>query len=184
MTISYLIISNLIYSQSNNLSSSSVTSKTHVVGAKGILGMVDVFKEDLEKNNGLLKLRRLHSFIAAENHHFEVTLQCLKAKSNTIYHTVKEFTTRHIRINSHNLARAFQTFSFTGFTGDKTVGMKKNSSVLNHSLTHADVLADQQKLDGDETDEAESDMDGDEACGVVGGLVDYVSELSLRPISL
>ncbi|KAG2158579.1 uncharacterized protein EDB93DRAFT_1237923 [Suillus bovinus] len=40
---------------------------------------------------------------------------------------------------------------------DKTVGMKKNSSVLNHSLTHADVLADQQKLDGDETDEAESD---------------------------
>ncbi|KAG1807731.1 hypothetical protein EV424DRAFT_1543713 [Suillus variegatus] len=84
-----------------------------------------------------IELCRLHSFIAAENHHFEVTLQCLKAESNTIYHTVKEFTTRRIRINSHNLARVFQTFSFTGFTGDKTVGMKKSSSVLNHSLTHA-----------------------------------------------
>ncbi|KAG2363646.1 hypothetical protein BDR07DRAFT_1450588 [Suillus spraguei] len=124
-----------------------------------------------------IELCRLHSFIAAENHHFE-------AESNTIYHSVKKFTMRRIRINSHNLACVFQTFSFTGFTGDKTVGMKKKLSVLNHSLTHTDILADQQKLDGDETDEAESDMDEDEACGVLGGLVDYVSKLSLRPISL
>jgi hypothetical protein len=43
-----------------------------------------------------IELRRLHSFIAAENHHFEVTLQCLKAESSTIYHAVKEFTTCRI----------------------------------------------------------------------------------------
>jgi hypothetical protein len=129
-----------------------------------------------------IELRRLHSSIAAENCHFEATLQRLKDESSTLYYSVKEFAMRRIRINSHNLARVFQTFGLAGFTGDKTVGMKKNLSTLpNHSLMHVDTLADQQP----ENDEAESDMDeDDDACGVVGGLLDYVSELPSRSISL
>ncbi|KAG2120942.1 uncharacterized protein F5147DRAFT_741824 [Suillus discolor] len=109
-----------------------------------------------------IELHRLHSSIVAENCHFEATLQCLNAENNTLYHPIKEFATCHIRINSHNLAHVFQTFSLAGFTGDKMVGMKKNlSAILNHSLMHTDILAD----------EVESDMDeDDEACGVMGGV--------------
>ncbi|KAG1739621.1 hypothetical protein EDD22DRAFT_982276 [Suillus occidentalis] len=129
-----------------------------------------------------IELCRLHSSIAAENCHFEATLQCLKNKNSTLYYSVKEFAMCRIRINSHNLAHIFQTFGLAGFTGDKTVGVKKNLSTLpNHSLMHMDTLADQQP----ENDEAESDMDEDnDACRVVGGLLDYVSELPSRSISL
>ncbi|KAG0703210.1 hypothetical protein DFH29DRAFT_874610 [Suillus ampliporus] len=111
-----------------------------------------------------IELYHFHSSIAAENCHFKATLQCLKAKSNTLYHSIKEFPTHHIQINSHNLTYVYQTFSLAGFTGDKMVGMKKNlSTISNHSLTHTDILADQQN------DKAESDIDEeDEACGVVG----------------
>ncbi|KAG1781486.1 hypothetical protein EV702DRAFT_1041995 [Suillus placidus] len=109
-----------------------------------------------------IELRRLHSSIATENSHFEATLQRLKAESSLLYHSIKEFAMRHMLNNSQNLTCVYQTFSLAGFMGDKTVGMKKSlSTILNPSLTHTDIFADQQN------DEAESDMDEeDEACGV------------------
>jgi hypothetical protein len=91
---------------------------------------------------------------------------------------IKEFIACRTRINAHVLEWVYQTFKLKGFSGDKTVGIKKTTVPMDSGLTSTEgevpVICDE----NDEVDEE------DELGMTVGGLLDYISELLSCPINI
>jgi hypothetical protein len=130
-----------------------------------------------------IEIRRLHTSIVDEHSFFEALLPQCKASGNPIYGAVEEYILRRRGVNHQILARISQTYALKGFTGDPTPGVRKgteqaDSMDVDASQTlEANEMARQ--LDADD-DEPDGDLDeDDEGADEIGGLVDYISNLTL-----
>ena len=133
-----------------------------------------------------VEIRRLYSAIVEEHQQFDIVLEHLRQDNHPILGAVLEYTTRRRRTNDHILAHIQQTFDLDGFSGDKTVGIKKGTSapapasspIMGSSGVDGEIRAINK--DVEEDDVVDVDDDDDEASGDIGYLLDYVSHLPIR----
>jgi len=128
--------------------------------------------EEIDRCN--IELRRLHTSIVNEHHSFDLVLPQLKESGNPLYGAVEDYVTRRHRVNNLILSRIFQTYSLKNFTGDPLPGVRKGSVPMASVISQSSLMADMHEL---ERDDDESDDESDVARDI-GGLVDYVSEMS------
>lgn len=126
-----------------------------------------------------VEIRRLHTAIYDEQQHFDVVQEDLRRTENPIAGAVDEFVILRRRVNAHILVRIQQMFDLEHFSGDKTLGTRKGTSASRPVLKAVQISgveAEQVRLDADQDDiENEDDVNGD-----IGGLVDYISSVSIR----
>lgn len=130
-----------------------------------------------------VEIRRLHTAIIDEHQFFDTVCDRLRQEDQLIQGAVKEHITRRRRTNYHILAHIQQTFDLEGFSGDKTVGVRRGAScpvsvpMLNTVLPGVDSEIRAIYLDADEDPGSDAE---DEADGDIGGLMDYVANLPTR----
>jgi hypothetical protein len=130
-----------------------------------------------------VEIRRLHTAIVDEHKRFDTVLDHLRCVDHPIRGAVLEYTMRRRCTNDHILARIQQTFDLDGFSGDKSVGIRKGTLVLASSsnMGSSGVIKEICAINQDVEEDNVVDVDDDdEANGDIGGLVDYVSNLAIR----
>ena len=116
----------------------------------------------------------MHTSIVNEHHSFDLVLPRLKESGNPLYGAVEDYVTRCRRVNNLILSRILQTYSLKNFTGDPSPGVRKGSVPMASVISQSSLMADMHEL---ERDDDESD-DEEDVARDIGGLVDYVSEMS------
>ena len=127
-----------------------------------------------------VEIRRLHTAIVDEHQRFDTVLDHLRHVDHPIQGAVLEYTMRRRRTNDHILAHIQQTFDLDGFSGDKSVGIRKGTLVPASlsNMGSSGVIQEIRAINQDmEEDNAVDVDDDDEANGDIGGLLDYVSNL-------
>jgi hypothetical protein len=89
---------------------------------------------------------------------------------------VEDYIRRRRRVNAQLLARIHQIYSLKGFTGNPSPGRRKGMTQSSASVeeTVAEAIS-RPELDDDEVDE---NLENDELATEVGGVVDYICNLS------
>ena len=130
-----------------------------------------------------VEIRRLHTAIIDEHQLFDIVQEDLKQGDSPMQGPVQEFILRRRRVNMHILARIQQTYCLPGFSGHTTVGTRKGMSVPTSTSDTRPPSVDEeiQAIQLDMDDELENDLENDDdMSGDIGGLVDYVTNLSMR----
>lgn len=133
-------------------------------------------KEEIYQCN--IEVRRLYTSIVDENRSFPKVVAQLKAEGSPVLGAVEEFILRRRRFNDALLVRIFQIFDLKGYTGEKTPGVRKGSMLVD---SHTDVnVGEGSVVNNEELEAAEPDDEDEE---VLGGLVDYISNLAIQSLS-
>ena len=118
-----------------------------------------------------IEVRRLRTSIVDENVQFTNILARLKNENSRLLGPVGEYIHRRRGVNTLLLARILQIHELKGFTGEKTVGVRKGAETATEdSLTPA--------VSTETEDDGQEDAD-DEITGQIGGLVDYIAQLAV-----
>jgi hypothetical protein len=131
--------------------------------------------EEIERCN--VETRRLYTSIHDEHTFFTDLLCKLQHVQDPLYGAVEDYVVRHRRINAHLKARILQIQSLPGFTGDRSVGIRKGNV---SPAVPVDIPAERldDDIDINVADTAE-ELD-DQTSGDLGMLVEYMTELSIR----
>lgn len=127
-----------------------------------------------------VEIHCLHTVIHDEQHHFDVVQVDLRRTDNPIGGAVDKLITLQRRINAHILVHIQQTFDLEGFSGDKTLGARKGTSASWPVLDMVQIPRDEAKqvrLDADQDNDIKNE---DDVIGDIGGLVDYISSVSIH----
>ncbi|RDB25799.1 hypothetical protein Hypma_006601 [Hypsizygus marmoreus] len=143
-------------------------------------------KEEIVRCN--IEIRRLHTSIVDEVCFFDTVTRSLSDDHNAdpLNIEIEDFIRLRMAMNSMLLARIAQTQSLPGFTGDLTPGVRKGSvnpgattSTTSLSAQSADTGMDSQSdsRSAELSDDEDNELD-DASMGDLGGLVDFVSNIS------
>ena len=136
-----------------------------------------------------VEVHRLHTVIVDEEQHSDAVLVALDQEPQAIGGAIREYVTRHYQVNNHILACLQKVFGLDGFTGDKTVSKWKGGALYHLSRSGTgeasdslpagvqEAMAEMERGSDEEIDEQAGG--DDEAEGDIGGLIDYVSALSV-----
>ena len=135
-----------------------------------------------------VEVRQLHTAIVDEQHS-DTVLVALDQEPQAIGGAIREYVTHCYRVNNHILACLQKVFGLDGFTGDKTVSKWKGGALYHLSRSGTgeasdsllagvqEAMAEMERGSDEEIDEQAGG--DDEAEGDIGGLIDYVSALSV-----
>lgn len=129
-------------------------------------------KEEVIRCN--VEVRRLHTAIVVENEAFARILDALKMSNSPIFVAVREHCTRRCCISQQLLSRISQIHRLDGFSGDKSFGVRKGSS----SVEIPSAVTTDQLLENDETEGLDEDNELERD---IGTLVEFISDMALRP---
>jgi len=85
-------------------------------------------REEINRCN--IEVRRLFTSIHEENQRFNITLKSLADWSDGTLGAVRHYCTHRRHVNSLLLERITCTFALDGFTGNRTLGLRKGGSSL------------------------------------------------------
>ncbi|KAH9951708.1 hypothetical protein B0H21DRAFT_842744 [Amylocystis lapponica] len=143
---------------------------------------IDRAREELIRCN--VEARRLRTSIHDEDSLFTTTLAKLRDEKSPLFEAVNVFCQRRRNVNALHIARLQQLERLEDFSGDLSLGRRKGS--LAATATSSDSTASAQPSSGspavarnelddeDILEEDEDDIEGD-----IGGLVEYLSNLSV-----
>ncbi|KAH9916348.1 hypothetical protein B0H21DRAFT_703065 [Amylocystis lapponica] len=134
---------------------------------------VDRAQEELVRCN--VEARRLCTAIYDEEIMFEEVLARLKAEKSPMYGAVEEFCYRRRNINALHVARLQQLETLEDFSGDLSPGQRKGSPRTVPPSSHVANPPTSDGQDQGEDEEPDDDFEGD-----IGGLVEYISNLSVQ----
>ncbi|KAL6300787.1 hypothetical protein BKA93DRAFT_819255 [Sparassis latifolia] len=120
-----------------------------------------------------IEARRLHTSIRDEECMFDMVLEKLHEEHALIHGAVADFCQRHCNVNARHLAHLRQLYALDGFTGKPSPGQREGVTAVGSSPS---VVTDFCMHEGDE---AKVNEDNDELQGDIGGLVDYMCNLSM-----
>ncbi|KAG2151616.1 uncharacterized protein EDB93DRAFT_1240001 [Suillus bovinus] len=118
-------------------------------------------KEEVIRCN--VEVHRLHTAIVVENEAFARILDALKMSNSPIFVAVQQL-----------LSRISQIHRLDGFSGDKSFGVRKGSS----SVEIPSTVTTDQLLENDETEGLDEDNELERD---IGTLVEFISDMVLRP---
>lgn len=124
-----------------------------------------------------IEVPRLHTHVLQESTQLLDRVTSLQAEGSPIAGAVGEFVVRRRRANAHILGRLQLIHELEGYTGLKEPGVR-----VGHSTTVPPQNRDQDQaaiVDGDADEDVDDLDDDDEAQGDYGGLITFLSELSL-----
>ena len=124
-----------------------------------------------------VEVRRLFTSIHDEDRQFDITLKNLADQNNIILGVVRESCIRRRRVNALLLERISSTFALDGFTGCKTLGLRKGcsgscASSLGMLASAGYVIGDDDDLKGGDAEDID-DVDTDQ----IDGLITFVTSL-------
>lgn len=128
-------------------------------------------QEEITRCN--IEIRRLHTSIVDEHQGFDTVLENFADSRDPLAGEIREFIALRKAVNTLLIARITQTYVLPGFTGIRSPGVRKGQSD-----TCAQPASDADPLIDVSDDDAEDELD-DDFMGNVGGLVDFISNMSL-----
>jgi hypothetical protein len=131
-------------------------------------------KEEIIRCN--IEVRRLQTAIFVEDDELTRVLVALESANSPIFVAVKEYSICRHHINNQLLSRIDQIHSLPSFSGDKSCGIRKGTS--SDQVPSTTVALGEQSLN-DDLEDAFDEGDGVERD--IGTLVEYLSDLALRP---
>jgi hypothetical protein len=132
-------------------------------------------KEEITRCN--TEVHRLQTAIADEHQLFNEVLEQLRSASSPLYVAMDKYITHHCSINECLLVRISQIHVLEGFSGDASCGERKGSCHVSNVHINLPEAEGDNSDDGDAGDASE----GDQVASDIGTLVDYISELAIRP---
>ncbi|GBE88964.1 hypothetical protein SCP_1403720 [Sparassis crispa] len=120
-----------------------------------------------------IEARRLHTLIRDKECMLDTVLEKLHEEHALIHGAVADFCQRRRNVNARHLACLQQLYALDRFTGELSPGQQEGVTAVGSSPS---VVTDFCMHEGDE---AEVDEDDDELQGDIGGLVDYMCNLSM-----
>jgi len=131
-------------------------------------------REELNRCN--VEARRILTSIHDDNRRFNDIIASLVEQKSDILGPVTEYCTRRRRVNSLILGHIQQIFNLDGFTGNRTIGLKKGcctaaSDRLEGPVCYWRAPEDEGLKDGDSEEIDEGEMNQ------VDGLLDFVTKL-------
>jgi hypothetical protein len=128
-----------------------------------------------------IEVRRLHTHILDESADLKKVVDNLKAQNHPVTGAVEDFALRRHRTNAFLLTRIHAIHGLVGFSGDRTPGIRVGR-VDELARSTEDIVSPNKEVIEEEDDDHEYDCldEDDEARGEYEGLVDFVSEMSLR----
>ncbi|KAH9940714.1 hypothetical protein B0H21DRAFT_710783 [Amylocystis lapponica] len=136
-------------------------------------------REEIVRCN--VEARRLHTSIRDEDLLFGAVLDDMKARQDLLHGAVLDYCTRRRAVNAHLLACIQKLYSLHGFTGTPSPGQRKGAplpAIRRPPEFDSRVPAEAEELEREAREGLELDDDDDDA-GDIGGLVDYVANLTL-----
>ena len=106
-----------------------------------------------------------------ENVRFTNILTQLQGENSPLLGPVGEYIHCRCGVNTLLLARILQIHELEGYTGEKTVGVRKGVETATEDSLTSVVRA--------ETEDDEQEDADDETTGQIGGLVDYIAQLGI-----
>jgi len=124
--------------------------------------------EEIQRCN--VETRRLFTSIHDEAHKLSGTLKVLVEQKSPIFGAVNEYCVRRRQVNALLLGQIQQVFDLDGFTGDRTLGCRKGTRVVqvDRELGSYDHV-EGDNGEGEDADDVENDQ--------IDGILDFVTSL-------
>ncbi|RDB30732.1 hypothetical protein Hypma_005887 [Hypsizygus marmoreus] len=136
-------------------------------------------KEEITRCN--IEIRRLHTSITDEHAFFDRITRSLEDGANPLELEIRDLIQRRRAANLMLLARISQTYSLPGFSGNPEPGTRKGSHPAPLLMTVSVQPQATSSVQQDPVDTLDSDGDDDlddDVIGDIGGLVDFVTNLT------
>lgn len=129
--------------------------------------------EEIERVH--VEMRRVYSAIEAEQEHFKTTLRNLKESQDLVHVAVDEFCHRRLKANRVIMSKLYEILDLPTYRGPElTRGRRKGEPASDVKTTEIES-----RPSGDDIEDAgEVSGEDDEAEDQVGGIIDFISNIS------
>ncbi|KAG1737240.1 hypothetical protein EDB19DRAFT_1895912 [Suillus lakei] len=123
-----------------------------------------------------VEIRRLHSAILDEQHHFKKVIGELEAAVWPLLVVVQEAAKIHTLVNHQLLICITQVYSLPGFTGNPSTGIREGAVAEEDPVN--DDLEPHDELNEPHSNDDGDALEEDDLCTDIGTVVEYISDLA------